>query len=316
MRAVAILSGVSTHLDHLGVLSAILEIPLIVTDEKTYQLAKRYYPFCAVQLCEPSDLSLEYLAQSYDVIFETGHFFRAELAPALQLLYGKQMRFVYCPHGYSDKSTEGKQDIALVYSETGNYRLPFYLQHKAFYDARVNEVIRFKKRLPIALYAPTWHARETPSSFLSSTQAIIEELGGDLNLIIKPHPYLFEQYPAQVIAVMGRYENHPSVHFLTDFPPIYPLLDKCAFYIGDYSSIGYDFLAYDRPLFFLPSDGPMTALHQCGTCVHSLKQLLISEDTFSEARRKLYAQVFGEEKPFDVLRKAIYSSLKEGSTVT
>lgn len=330
MRSVAILSGVATHLDHLGVLSAILEIPLIVTEEKTYQLAKHYYPFCNTELYEPSKLSLDYLSKSFDVIFETGRFFATELSSTLELLYSKKMRFVFCPHGHSEKgaSTQelAEQDIALIYGphhrqlltqtgaldktrhviQTGNYRLAFYQGNKAFYDALVDQTLTFQEKRPIALYAPTW---DTPSCAFATTSLLIETLESDFNLIIKLHPYLFEKYPAHAWALIGRFEKHPAVHFLNDFPPIYPLLDRCALYIGDYSSIGYDFLAYNRPLFFLSSGGPKTLLHECGVTLSSpsdlKKSLLTSSDFYEEIRRKTYAYAFGQEKSFDVLKKEL-----------
>src|SRR5579862_8469567 len=165
MRAVAIITGVETHLDHLGILSDILQIPLIVTEDKTFELAKKFYPALDVSLRYLSDLSLDYLAAHCDVIFETGKFWAADLAGSLQLLYGKKMRFVFCPHGNSDKGhslqQHVEQDISLVYGQhlldllqrtgayqkinrvitTGNYRLPYYQQHKAFYDTLAESTI-------------------------------------------------------------------------------------------------------------------------------------------------------------------------------
>lgn len=330
MRSVAILSGISTHLDHLGVLSAILEIPLIVTDEKTYQLAKRYYPFCNVALYEPSALSLDYLATSFDLIFETGRFFATELSSTIELLYGKKMRFVFCPHGHSEKGAGSQelaeQDIALIYGphhhellketgalgktrhviETGNYRLPFYLEHKSFYDALVDQILPFKEKRPIVLYAPTW---EASSSLFTTTSLLIQALEKDFNLLVKLHPYLFEKYPAQAYALMGRCQEHPAVYFLNDFPPIYPLLDRCAFYIGDYSSIGYDFLAYNRPLFFLPTHDTSTLLHKCGTLLSSAstikEALLAPSDSYEEMRRQTYAHAFGQKKSYDALKSEL-----------
>ncbi len=44
LRAVALDPKPDHLLDHLGVLAAILDIPLIVTEQKTYDLAASLYP--------------------------------------------------------------------------------------------------------------------------------------------------------------------------------------------------------------------------------------------------------------------------------
>ena len=201
-KSVAILTGPSTHLDHLGVLSAVLEIPLIVTEEKTFQLAKRYYPQINISLMEMADLSMDFLCSHFDVIFESGKFWALELKPFMQLLFRKQMRFVFCPHGNSDKGHSLKehpdQDVSLVYGDhlhdhlkatgatakihsviaTGNYRYPFYKRHLSFYDQIAEEEIfsRLKPDRKTLLYAPTWQDRENPTSFFEATEEIIEQL--------------------------------------------------------------------------------------------------------------------------------------------
>src|SRR5207245_2083360 len=98
-RAAAVSTGPYTHLDHLGPLAALLEIPLIVTDERCYQLAKTFYPQAKVVFITPADLSLDFLAQNFDLLFGCGKYWCLELQPLFELLYRKKMRFVLCPHG-------------------------------------------------------------------------------------------------------------------------------------------------------------------------------------------------------------------------
>ena len=291
-RSVAIITGPQTHLDHLGILSAELKIPLIVTEEETFQLGKRFYPDLDIHLKGLDELSIEYLAQNFDVIFETGKFWAVELGPFFELLFRKKMRFVFCPHGNSDKGhslqNHVDQDISLVYGDhlydhlkktgavkkirhilkTGNYRYPYYLRHRLFYDTLTDKIVfqRFQNSKPSILYAPTWHDEENPTSFFSATDALIEQLSSSFNLIIKLHPFLADRHPADVYRILSRYENHPSTLFLTHFPPIYPLLSRCALYLGDYSSIGYDFLKLNKPLYFLNPKKTLdpSPLHTCG----------------------------------------------------
>ncbi len=334
MRSVAIITGPETHLDHLGVLSACLNIPLIVTEEKTFELAKHYYPDLDVTLKYLDELSLDYLATNYDVIFETGKFWAAELNPLFKLLHGKNMRFVFCPHGNSDKGhslqTHVDQDIALFYGDhlkellnrtgalskikhlvrTGNYRYSYYMQHRCFFDALAEEKVfsHFKNKKPTILYAPTWQDKENPTSFFSSIDALIDQLTPQFNLLIKLHPFLLEDHPAQVYHIMSRYENNTSVLFLNNFTPIYPLLARCDHYLGDYSSIGYDFLAFNRPLFFLNPNKSLSSLTTCGLEISDISKILDSIDSnndFSYQRQSIYSYAFGETIDSKIIREQI-----------
>lgn len=329
MRNVAIVTGPSTHLDHLGVLSSLIDIPLIVTDEHLLDSAKTFYPNLRPELKYLDELTIDYLSHHFDTIFETGKFFATQLKPFLQLLFRKEMRFVFCPHGNSDKGhslrEHADQDISLIYGDhlkdlleetgaakkigrfarTGNYRYPYYLQHREFFDQLAEEKVfrQFQGDKPIILYAPTWSDKENPSSFFESIDHLIEELAPSYHLLIKLHPFLMEDHPAHTYAMMARYEHNSSVCFLTDFPPIYPLLSRCALYLGDYSSIGYDFLAFDRPLYFVRSN-QSSPLHSCGMQVPVGKEKSINtfisrtwrqaEESLSAHRKKVYEYAFGE----------------------
>jgi hypothetical protein len=348
MRTVAIITGPETHLDHLGVLSTLLDIPLVVTEEKTFLLAKQFYPDLNVALYDLNELSMEFLASNYDVIFQTGKFWVAELRPFIELLFRKKMRFVFCPHGNSNKGHSLKnhveQDICLVYGDhlyhllkqtgaaqkinhivrTGNYRYPYYLRHRFFYDAIAENLVfsRFKTQKPVLLYAPTWEDKENPSSFFSSVNILVEQLCLSFNIIIKLHPFLIDDHPAKIFHIMAHYENHPSVVILDHFPPIYPLLNRCNLYLGDYSSIGYDFLLFDKPLYFLnpqklPSSSP---LHSCGLelpenlngklCQFLTESLQFNEKKYSAQRKKVYSYAFGEELDPNAIKSDIFTHLR------
>lgn len=337
MRSVAIITGPQTHLDHLGPLSSVLDIPLVVTEESTYRAAKMFYPDLNVSLAGLDELSIGHLAENYDAIFQSGKFWAAELKPFLELMYGKKMRFVFCPHGNSDKGhslqTHAEQDVSLVYGDhlrellertgaakkigklvrTGNYRLPYYLRHREFYDALVKKMVfdRFGGKKPVILYAPTYNDKENPTSFFSAVDQVVHELTSHFNVLIKLHPFLIEDQPAQVYKIMGAYENHPAVVILEEFPPIYPLLAKCDAYLGDYSSIGYDFLAFDRPMYFL-NGASASPLHACGMSGVSeiFNTMEFNRTHFSAQRKKIYLYAFGEEIGINQLKedinKAVY----------
>ncbi|HSW86826.1 MAG TPA: CDP-glycerol glycerophosphotransferase family protein [Rhabdochlamydiaceae bacterium] len=346
-KIVGIHTGPDTHLDHLGVLCAILHIPLIVTEENTLQLAKKFYPDCQTIFIPHSDLSIGFLAENFDVIFECGKFWALELVPLLELLHQKNMRIVFCPHGNSDKghslSFPIEQDISLVYGDhmidllkktgsfsqkmlrTGNYRFLYYTLNKSFYDERAQEEIfsRLNEQQKTVLYAPTWDEKENPTSFFDACEDVILQLASDFNLIIKLHPFLEEHYPAQTYRILAQYEGHQNVLFLNAFPPIYPLLDKTDIYIGDFSSIGYDFLVFDRPMYFfnpLPKEirsGQGSFLHRCGIEIPTCEQKTIRSfiestmeqnvSSLSSIRKQIYNYAFGEEIPFENLRNDLLS---------
>lgn len=350
-RSIAILTGPDTYLDHIGVLCTILQIPLIITEVETFNAAKEFYPQLDAHHVEIADLSLSFLAENFDVIFQSGRFWNLELGSVIELLYKKKMRFVFCPHGNSDKGYSFKihttQDVSLVYGEhmlsllemskaldyitstvkTGNYRLPFYLQNKKFYDdaakKRLQELLYPQKRT--ILYAPTWHDGENPSSFFSSCKKMISSLNGEYNLIIKLHPFLEHFHPAETYSVLSHYENIKGTIFLNKFPAIYPILSLSDLYVGDFSSIGYDFLAFDRPMFFFntleknAANTPGYFLHQCGIEIPSnvdLKEFLAlnlssCKTDYREKRKEIYNYAFGKEKQSDQLKNEIFESLQD-----
>jgi len=333
-KLVGIHTGPETYLDHLGVLCSLLDIPLWVTEEKTFTCAKKYYPQLKIVYKDYLELSLEYLTQNCDAILESGHYWAIELIPLFEQFFRKKMRIIYCPHGNSDKGHSLqkplRKDISLVYGqhmidllkqtgsldqlsqyiETGNYRYNFYRQHQTFYDRFIPQVNRNKKTI---LYAPTWADGENPSSFFESCGQLIEEMEPDFNLLIKLHPFLEAYHPAEMHQMIQQY---PSAHFLIEFPPIYPLLNLSDAYIGDFSSIGYDYLAFNRPMFF----SHQSPLSPCGTLipknVHYGKFLRDhwNQDHLFETRQNAYTYAFGQEKLPLEIQQDIQKALSQDRT--
>ncbi len=350
MKAYAISTGPDTHLDHLGVLAALLEIPLIVTDEKIFAIAKTFYPQIEVVLKEPSSLSLDFLAQECDLIFHCGKFWLPELLPLFELLYKKRMRFVFCPHGNSDKGHSIKQgnmshDILLAYGDhmcdllkntgtagkvvlTGNYRYPYYRKHQAFYDKLADARVfsRFDPKKKTILYAPTWENSENPSRFFEVCSTLISSLAPFFNLIIKLHPLMQEDQPARLCQIQEQHAHHPHVLFLTEFPALYPLLAKTDIYLGDFSSVGYDFLAFDKPMYFFSTNKKLP-LHRCGIEIPDQEIANIAaylmrreEENLSLMRQKTYEYAFGQERAVRQIKEEIanayFSKLSGGKTLT
>ena len=282
------------HIDHLAVIASIMEAPLVCDTENLYETIQKYYPDVKALYIHFHQQVLEYLAQNHDRVFFSVAPYRKDLSPMLEAFYGKQMEFWYCPHGNSDKTLEhyGMQHHALIYGDqmetrlkeegymeplktyarTGNVRFSFYEERKTFYDDLVEKEIfaKFAKKQTTYLYAPTWEDFEHSSSLFDVSMPLIDQLPQDINLIVKMHPWLEHHQAGHVNLIKARYGKLPNVVVLSQYPLVLPVLERTDLYIGDFSSIGYDFLKYNRPMFFFdpkkrikkrPND---TCLHECG----------------------------------------------------
>ena len=256
-----------------------------------------------------------------DPIIRSGvHWVRMQIAPPseaiVHLYYGQHMRDLL----------EERGSLIKIRSmiRTGNYRLNYYKKRRSFYDQLTERLIfsRFKNKKKTILYAPTRDSHEGPTSFFDSCGILIEELPKNYNLIVKLHPDLFEEFPAQTYRMIGKYSQHEGVLFVENFPPIYPLLARCACYLGDYSSVGYDFLAFNRPLFFVESHnkGLMRSaptIRQCGMTIpfgkgifpFIEKHIEENQQTYSSAREKMYSYTFGKDRDIsDIKQELLYTS--------
>jgi CDP-glycerol glycerophosphotransferase (TagB/SpsB family) len=313
-------TGGPHYLDHLGILCEGLGISLLVTQQDTYEAAKEFYPDLHVELIDLRELSLDYLAERADVIFESGHTFAAELLPLWELLHGKKMRIVYCPHGNSDKrSPKLKKDVSLIYGDymrehlektgenlilekmvvVGNYRAAYYRAHQKWYDQKLEEFLVLDPNKKTVLYAPTWDDK----NWFEKTLKVVEEIEPHFNLLMRLHPFLKDLYPVE----------SEKISDFSKFPSIYPILNRVDYYLGDFSSIGYDFLTCDKPLFFV-EDGEGD-IYDCGIKLerhdHYGEAIKGFQDTlyWKEKRKKLATRVFGSNKSFESIKNEIIEAL-------
>lgn len=350
-RSAALIYGPELHhLDHLAPLCCFMNIPLIVTEEKIADLAVRYYPGLKVRYWDYLAVA-EHLVSHFEIIFYSmPRDIFDEIFFFAQKMLQKRIHAIWCPHGNSDKGNAifymealKKEEAALLYGKqmidvlkrkgvfdqlkgyvvTGNFRRQFYIEHKDYYDAIAAKEITDK--LPKAertlLYAPTWMDYEKSTSFFDATHPLIETLPPNHNLIIKLHPNLVLQEEWKTEELILNHEDKENVLFLREFPTIYPLLQICDVYIGDMSSIGYDYLCFDRPMFFLnqnrrdpKADGGLY-LFRCGIeippdrykDIHTLIAHYFEFElrSFSEIRREVYALAFGHERPLSDLKRDI-----------
>lgn len=343
------------YTDHLAVICILMEIPLIFMDAIDYNLGKRYYPGLHAELIDFQELTPDYLASHYDVFFLSDLWdkqsFHKQFAP-FEKKYKKIIRQVHCPHGFSDKGFYLKkcanEDIALLYGQNmidqlkhhkvfqdlshyvlvGNYRYTYFKQHQPFFDHLVKEEVlsRFAKSQPTILYAPTWMDLEESSTFFDAYAHVLGNLPDHYNLIVKLHPRLELDDTPQYYRIVGKFEGRANIIFLRDFPLVYPLLAHADLYLGDMSSVGYDFLAFNKPMFFLnkqernPKKDRGLYLFRCGREIKpdQYSQIYQMVDThlqgdqklFEAIRQEVYTYTFGEEKPFADIKADILHTLQ------
>lgn len=324
MKAGLVYGPMPHHLDHIAIIAHMMSIPLIVTEEPLADQAKLYYPGLNVIYWDAFCVA-ENLATSFDTIFcsmprplfDEAFFFA-------QKLLKKRVRTIWLPHGNSDKGHKAPSMEALEHDTTawvygqkmidflkeknvfhhldvtvvGNFRYAYYQKRRAFYDALIDQLLSTKKK--IILYAPTWKDAENSSSFDVALPILIDNLPPEYTLVIKPHPNLS----------IPEIPHNPNVLFLKDFPPIYPLLNRTAIYIGDTSSIGYDFLTFNRPMYFFnpnrrnPKNDPGLFLHRCGVTINpedydKIYDLLDDQTHLSSVRKAVYDYTFQPVKRLD-----------------
>ena len=266
------------YIDHLAPFCAQMGWPLLVCDESIVELCHRFYPMTTVIPTNFSQLQLPPCVVS------------CSSKPALHLALGPLStwngRLIWLPHGWSDKgwkvpffeALQG-EDLLLTYGERmrqvlrekqiqisqvsiGNFRCQFYQTHSSFYKELMDKAV---KPGEFFLYAPTWDDAEQNSNFWSVFESLVHAVPADAHLVIKTHPNTQKRFPAKLERCRGIADSLPNVSFLDDFPPIYPILERCKVYIGDMSSIGYDALYRGLPLFFLKASS--THLMQYGELV-------------------------------------------------
>lgn len=319
MHCVGLIHNESPHyLDHLAPFCAFMRWPLIICEPSLAEKGRAHYP--DLEVIETSLWNLSF--SSPVVACEP----RALLRIALP--HAPMGKTLWLPHGNSDKGWKGPSfealeegEIALVYGQkmlhflqakkvpalpirVGNFRWAYFQKHRSFFETLVKQEIA---SLPSGnknfLYAPTWEDGENNGSFWRAFPLLAKNLPDSCNLIVKWHPNTYRRHMAALEALKGNYKKKKNLLFLTDFCPIYPLLNACDAYIGDMSSLGYDFLKFDRPLFFLNMDqrdsrtDPSLYLYRCGTEIFSDQIPLLftmseQEDQFSKIRRETYNYVF------------------------
>lgn len=331
MKAAAFVLASNFHLlDHIAPLAFFLKMPLFANDEETAELAKLYYPEVETRYWPDLEFRLQEIANEFDTLFNS-QYWEPAFKECFRLFYQKEMKLVFCPHGQSDKGYKTPlldyyqlQDAVLIYGDllqemltelnvwdkipaharVGNYRLAYHKLHQKRGAALAEKEI-FSKLTPqnrTLLYAPTWNDSDGSTSFFLEVERLVRELPTNWNLLIKLHPLLQQRDPALFAQLTCLEEQKPNLQLVHQFPLIYPILEKIDAYLGDYSSIGYDVLAFQKPMFFQSVEGiPQARLHACGHILTPTENIfsqiergLKNSDSFLPLQKALYKKAFDE----------------------
>lgn len=240
-----------------------------------------------------------------------GHFKDLDLV----FIYGQRMREIL-----QDK---GLYSLPQKILSIGNYRKNYYEKHLHFFDQKVHLDLfsKFKRKAPLLLYAPTWQDCENSGSFSYLQPSIFEKLSKSFNILIKLHPNSTLKRPGydptETLKKIKALSKLPHVLTLPFYPLIYPLLKKADLYLGDFSSVGYDALAYPKPLIFLnalnrPLEDPGAKLFKAGLVIAKkdfnqiptlVKKEFEKRDFFSlSAQKALYDYAFSPNSIEELLK--------------
>jgi hypothetical protein len=307
MQSAGLIYDDSRHyIDHLGPFCALHKWPLIVCEPIVEDLVKYYYPDLQVIRVNSWDL----VFPSTLVTCDTKSLIESSLGVKID------SQVLWLPHGHSDKGWKESffkalrgEKTALVYGQkmidlimeenisipmiqVGNFRWKYWMKHQSFYQKIIQKIVHPKNKT--YLYAPTWDDAENNSSFWQVFPSLAKEVPSNCHLIVKIHPNTYLQHFVEIEKIIGKFQRE-NICFLTDFPPIYPLLSICDAYIGDMSSIGYDFLKFNRPMFFLSTHNKNFPLYSCGTIIHpeQISSLFHPQkDSFKKIRKQIYDYTF------------------------
>jgi CDP-Glycerol:Poly(glycerophosphate) glycerophosphotransferase len=238
-------------------------------------------------------------------------------------------------HGMSDKSFTYERDfsdylLCLCVGQRQVDRLLQYPPNRGLHIALVGypkfdsvpEVSRlFENNKKTLIYCPTWRKGGLSSveRFLEHRE-IVEQIAQDYNLIVKPHPNIFnphrEYFDPAIVERLEQLEQIAGVRLIRS-GNVMPWFAQSDLFVGDISASGYEWLYFSRPMAFLnPQPGvlqpsqdinALTYLWQCGdVCadIRGLRELIAKNLQLDHYRKTREA----------VLHHSVFKPRESGAT--
>ncbi|NJM77076.1 MAG: hypothetical protein HC852_16425 [Acaryochloridaceae cyanobacterium RU_4_10] len=227
---------------------------------------------------------------TYDLVV-TPSFLRAEertdRTKAVQIFHGMSDK----PFTYErDFSTYllclcvGQRQTDRLLQTPCNKTMKFKLIGYPKFDCPPTATPLFENEKKTIIYCPTWRKEDISSIeiFLNDLD-VIDRLTQDYNLIVKPHPNIFNpdrQFYDQ--SIVDRLHQIPNIKLIQS-GNVMPWFAQADLFIGDISAAGYEWLYYNKPMVFLNPQPSilqasadvtsMTYLWQCGDVCDEMGQL-------------------------------------------
>lgn len=317
------------YFDHLAPLCSLLDIPLLTTDKKSKKELLENYPKLIVRAYEIETSPQEILKDGFTELLtclprpllEEFFFFDLQLQQ-------KRLLTIWTSHGMSDKSTfnnyfEGliHEEIILYYGPllkkrllesllkdktmipTGNYRQLYYQTHRKYYLKMIEKSFGgIDHSMRTLLFTPTWDDVEHLGTSVQEILTLIKHLPDNYFLILQLHPNTQRQHPIAYEKLKEVAGEKPNL-YLSEATLIYPLLDFVDVVLSDYSSVVYDAIALEKPLFVIKKHQEAYTHRACHVILlrdihltfHTINQTLGTADLKMWREKKaIHSQTFGE----------------------
>ncbi|PCI77661.1 hypothetical protein COB21_02785 [Candidatus Aerophobetes bacterium] len=333
-----LLSEDAHHLDHLAPLCCLLNIALATNCPIIFKQGKTFYPKLHIFIKEKIELA-SFLVENFDTLISSiaKPLINLFLFPHVDLT-GKTLTTLWTPHGHSDKGQSApffqalKDEDGLLYYgpnmlnvlkskldsleekklfSLGNYRKDYFEKHAPFYKRLLTKTFSLQKTPKhTLLYAPTWKDSENSSSLENVLTQLVHSLPKTLHLIIKLHPHSLKKTSPKVALAIAHARALKNITLIENIPTILPILSHVDGLIGDMSSIGYDFLSFKKPMFFLPNASSNSPLFKCGYSIFPenyssifsiIERNMQPNPDMEKEKQILYKQVFASKPSINTL---------------
>jgi CDP-glycerol glycerophosphotransferase (TagB/SpsB family) len=202
---------------------------------------------------------------------------------------------------------------------TGNYRLLYYKLHRKHYQKKIEKCFgEIPNNMRSVLFTPTWDDVEHLGTNMKEINTLIKHLPDNYFLILQLHPNTQRQHPIQYEQLKNLADKRPNL-YISEMTTIYPLLDFIDVVLTDYSSIVYDAIALEKPIFALKkhqeaythSACHVISMRDIHLTFHTIDASLSSADlTQWRAKKAIASQAFGHELSQQVLKKNILKGIE------
>ncbi|NJR71109.1 MAG: hypothetical protein HC771_22605 [Synechococcales cyanobacterium CRU_2_2] len=230
---------------------------------------------------------------TYDLVI-TPSFLRAEersdRTQAVQIFHGmsdKPFTYERDFSGYVRCLCVGQRQVDRLLKTPCNQSMRWTLVGYPKFDYPPKSLPLFQNDKKTIIYCPTWRKEHISSiEIFLDHPAVMVELSLDYNLIVKPHPNIFNPdrqfYDQSIVDRLEQIQQVPDVKLIRS-GNVMPWYAQADLLIGDISAAGYEWLYFNKPIVFLnPQPGKlepsqdieaMTYLWQCGPVCDDMQRL-------------------------------------------